>query len=249
MCGRYNLIATGQQIMDHFRLLSLPAHNPDYNIPPGQKILAIVQLEDGSNRAVNLHWGLIPSWSKASAPAHAPYLHPVGKDRAISSHLINARAETLTEKPSFKNAYQHRRCLIPATGFFEWQATDAAPAPGRLAAYTPSLAITGKQPYHIHKPDNALFAFGGIWEHWEHDQETVYSCAIITTVANDKIAPIHDRMPMIITPDDYNRWLDKKTAIVEIADFLAADAYRGMQITPISTRVNNPLHNDESCLR
>ena len=217
MCGRYNLIATGQQIMDHFRLLSLPAHNPDYNIPPGQKILAVVQLEDGSDRAVNLHWGLIPSWSK---------------DRAISSHLINARAETLTEKPSFKNAYQHRRCLIPATGFFEWQTTDA-----------------GKRPYHIHQPVNALFAFAGLWEHWEHDQETVYSCTIITTVANDKIAPIHNRMPVIITPDDYNRWLDKNTAVVEIVDFLAADTYRAMQITPISTRVNNPLHNDESCLR
>ncbi|PPK76760.1 putative SOS response-associated peptidase YedK [Methylobacter tundripaludum] len=217
MCGRYNLIATGQQIMDHFRLLSLPVHNPDYNIPPGQKILAIVQLEDGSNRAVNLHWGLIPSWSK---------------DRTISSHLINARAETLTEKPSFKKAYQHRRCLIPATGFFEWQSIGA-----------------GKQPYHIHKPDNALFAFGGLWEHWEQDQETVYSCTIITTVANDKIAPIHNRMPIIIAPDDYNRWLDKKTAIIPIADFLAADAYRNMQITPISTRVNNPLHNDESCLK
>ncbi|MGZ8950524.1 MAG: SOS response-associated peptidase [Methylobacter sp.] len=202
--------------MDHFRLLSLPVHNPDYNIPPGQKILAIVQLEDGSNRAVNLHWGLIPSWSK---------------DRTISSHLINARAETLTEKPSFKKAYLHRRCLIPATGFFEWQSIDA-----------------GKQPYHIYKPDNALFAFGGLWEHWEQDQETVYSCTIITTVANDKIAPIHNRMPIIIAPDDYNRWLDKKTAIVDIAAFLAADAYRNMHVIPISTRVNNPLHNDESCL-
>ncbi len=87
MCGRYNLIATGQQIMDHFRLLSLPAHKPDYNIPPGQKILAVVQMEDGSNRAVNLYWGLIPSWAK---------------DRAISSRLINARAETLNDKPSLK---------------------------------------------------------------------------------------------------------------------------------------------------
>ena len=197
-------------------MLSLPAHNPDYNIPPGQKILAIVQLEDGSNKAVNLHWGLIPSWAK---------------DRAISNHLINARAETLTEKPSFKKAYQHRRCLIPATGFYEWQTTKA-----------------GKQPYHIHKPDNALFAFGGVWEHWEHDQETVYSCTIITTVANDNIAPIHNRMPVIIAPDDYNRWLDKKTAIVDIADFLSTDGYSGMKINPISTRINNPLHNDESCL-
>ncbi|WP_442919634.1 SOS response-associated peptidase [Methylobacter sp.] len=202
--------------MDHFRLLSLPTDNLDYNIAPGQKILAVVQLEDASNRAVNLHWGLIPSWAK---------------DRAISKHLINARAETLTEKPSFKNAYRHRRCLIPATGFFEWQSTQ-----------------TGKRPYHIHKPDNALFAFAGVWEHWEHDQETVYSCTIITTVANDNVSSIHDRMPVIITSDDYSRWLDKKTAIVKIADFLAADAYHDMLITPISTRVNNPMHNDEGCL-
>jgi putative SOS response-associated peptidase YedK len=217
MCGRYNLIATGQQIMDCFGLSSLPTHHPDYNIPPGQKVLAIVQLEDGSNKAVNLHWGLVPSWSK---------------DSKISSHLINARAETLTEKPSFKNAYRHRRCLIPATGFFEWQTTDV-----------------GKQPYHIHQADNALFAFAGIWEHWEHDQQSVFSCSIITTSANAKIAPIHNRMPVIIAPDDYKRWLDKKTTNVEMADFLSTDAYQTMQTTPISTRINNPLHNDESCLR
>ncbi len=233
MCGRFNLIATSQQIIDHFSLLSLPAHNPDYNIPPGQKILAIVQLEDGSNKAVNLHWGLIPSWSH---------------DSKISSHLINARAETLTEKPSFRNAYQHRRCLIPATGFFEWQ---RQPAPNLLPAGFGIHTIpgdNGKQPYHVHYPDNRLFAFAGIWEHWEHDQETVYSCTIITTAANDKIAPIHDRMPVIITPDDYDRWLDKSNTAPEIADFLAADAYSKMQLTAISTRVNNPLHNDEKCL-
>lgn len=217
MCGRYNLIATGQQIMDRFSLPSLPAHKPDYNIPPGQKILAIVQLEGGCNSAVNLYWGLIPSWTK---------------NRKNSSHLINARAETLTEKPSFKNAYRKRRCLIPATGFFEWQLTE-----------------TGKQPYHIHQPDQALFAFAGVWEHWEHDQETVYSCAIITTAANAKIAPVHERMPVIIAPNDYDLWLDKKTSVVNMADFLAADAYQSMLITPISTRVNNPLHNDEDCLR
>lgn len=217
MCGRYNLIATAQQIRDHFSLPSLPAHNPDYNIPPGQNILAVVQTEDGSGRAVNLHWGLIPSWSK---------------DRAISKHLINARAETLAEKPSFKQAYQHRRCLIPATGFFEWQSTQS-----------------GKQPYHIHQHVNALFAFAGLWEHWERDQETVYSCTIITTAANDKIAPIHNRMPVIIAAEDYGRWLDRKTKRIEMVDFLAADAYAAMQVTPIGTRINNPLHNDESCLR
>jgi putative SOS response-associated peptidase YedK len=105
MCGRFNLIATKPQIMEHFSLKRLSDYQPDYNISPGQKILVVVRLEDGSNKAVNLHWGLIPSWSK---------------DLKISSRLINARAETLTEKPSFRNAYRHRRCLIPATGFFEW---------------------------------------------------------------------------------------------------------------------------------
>ncbi|MFU8790208.1 MAG: SOS response-associated peptidase [Methylobacter sp.] len=217
--------------MEHFRLLSLPAHSPDYNIPPGQQIIAIVQLEDGSNRAVNLHWGLIPSWAKASAPAHAPYLRPVGKDRAMSSHLINARAETLAEKASFKQAYRQRRCLIPATGFFEWHSTES-----------------GKKPYHIHLPGQALFAFAGLWEHWQHDQESVYSCTIITTAASANITPIHERMPVIIAPDAYRRWLAKNTA-VEIAEFLAADVYGTLQIDPISTRINNPLHNDAACLK
>lgn len=202
--------------MAHFRLVSLPAHNPDYNIPPGQKILAVVQLDDVSNRAVGLHWGLIPSWAK---------------DKTGSARLINARAETLAEKVSFKNAYRHRRCLIPATGFFEWQITE-----------------DGKQPYHIHQPGNALFAFAGIWEHWEQGPETVYSCAIITSAAAGNIASIHDRMPVIIAPDAYNRWLAVENTVVEMADFLAADTYSAMQLTPISTRVNNPLHNDESLI-
>jgi len=105
MCGRFNLIATKQRIMEHFSLQRLVDYQPDYNIPPGQKIMSVVRLEDGSNKAVNLHWGLIPSWSK---------------DRKISSHTFNAKAESLTEKPSFRKAYQHRRCLIPATGFFEF---------------------------------------------------------------------------------------------------------------------------------
>ena len=202
--------------MEHFGLQRLPEYQPDYNIPPGQKITAVVRLDDGSNKAVNLHWGLIPSWST---------------DRKISNYLINARAETLTEKPSFRKAYQHRRCLIPATGFFEWQTTEA-----------------GKKPYHIHQPEYALFAFAGLWEHWEHQQETVYSCTIITTGANEKIAPVHDRMPVIITPDFYARWLDKQNTAVDMADFLAADVYSTMKLTLISSRVNNPMHNDEACL-
>ena len=215
MCGRFNLIADRRQIIEHFNLPGLANYQPDYNIPPGQKILAVVQLEDGSNKAVYLHWGLIPSWSK---------------DRSISSHLINARAETIAEKPSFKKAYHTRRCLIPATGFFEWQATE-----------------TGKHPYHIHLPNNGLFAFAGCWEHWEKNQESVYSCTIITTAASEKIAPIHDRMPVTINPDVYKSWLDKNNTTVNMADFLAG-VYGNIQITAISTRVNNPLNNDPDCL-
>ena len=93
-----------------------------------------------------------------------------------------------------------------------------------------------------------MFAFAGLWEHWEYQQETVYSCTIITTAANGKIAIIHDRMPVIITSDFYDCWLDKTNTDVELADFLTVDAYSTMQLTPISTRVNNPLHNDEECL-
>ena len=216
MCGRFNLIATKPQIMAHFDLQRMPDYQPDYNIPPGQKILAVVRLDDGSNKGVNLHWGLIPAWAK---------------DRNMAHHTINARAETVTEKPSFKAAYRHRRCLIPATGFFEWHNTE-----------------TGKHPYHIHQEDNALFAFAGLWEHWEREQDSVYSCTVITTAATGKMARIHDRMPVIITPDLYNYWLDKTDTAVEMADFLAADAYSAMQLTPISTRINNPRHNDAECL-
>ena len=217
MCGRFNLVASGEAIVEHFNLKRLPKYRPDYNIPPGQKILTVVALDDGSYKGVNLHWGLIPSWSK---------------DRKIASRLINARAETLAEKPSFRAAYKNRRCLIPATGFFEWQQTGA-----------------GKQPYHIHYPGNRLFAFAGLWEYWEDGNETVYSCTIITTAADAIMKPIHQRMPVIVPPEYYPAWLDKNTSAPDIFGFEQAAAYDKMKLTPISSRINNPIHNDEACLR
>lgn len=216
MCGRFNLVATGEAIVEHFHLTRLPEYRPDYNIPPGQKILAVVALDDGSYKGVNLHWGLIPSWSK---------------DRKISNRLINARAETLAEKPSFREAYRNRRCLIPATGFFEWQQTDS-----------------GKRPFHIHYPDNRLFAFAGLWEHWRNGNETVYSCTLITTAAAALMAAIHPRMPVIISPEHYRNWLGNCSKAVDVFGADPSTAYQDMVLSPISSRINNPRHNDAACL-
>lgn len=217
MCGRFNLTASPEQVIEAFRLHRLPGYEISYNIPPGQKILTIVQLDDGSNKAVNLHWGLIPHWSK---------------DSKISSHLMNARAETLTERPAFKSAYQQRCCLIPATGFYEWQQLKK-----------------GKQAHCIYREDHHLFAFAGLWDYWEHGTETIYSCAIITTSANALIEPIHQRMPVIIDNKNYDLWLGKNATQITRQSLLATDAYQKMVRKPISAWVNNPSHNDENCMR
>ena len=216
MCGRFNLTATNERISEHFHLTRLSLRQPNYNITPGQKILCIVELDDGSYKGVNLFWGLIPSWSK---------------NRKNAGLLINARAETLTEKPSFKSAYQNRRCLIPATGFYEWRRAES-----------------GKQPFHIRYPDERLFAFAGLWEQRSNPLETVYSCAIITTAAHSGMAAVHDRMPVVIKPENYQAWLNKQVSGIEMHAFEQATPYRDMLITPISDRINNPRNNDEACL-
>lgn len=217
MCGRFSLTATPESIIEHFQLLRLPNYQPGYNIAPAQKILCVVELDDKSRKAVNLFWGLVPSWAKDTKNAH---------------HLINARAETVREKPSFRAALHKRRCLVPATGFYEWQKRDS-----------------GKQAYHIHRRDRQPFAFAGLWEHWQHDQQALYSCTIITTAAEELMRPIHDRMPVILSPTDYQPWLDKSVDESEAFLLLNNENYTTMTATAISSWVNNPLHNDERCLR
>jgi len=216
MCGRYSLTTTPDLIIEHFQLLRQVKFQASYNIPPGQKILCIVELEDQSRKAVNLHWGLVPSWSK---------------DAKNSAHLINARAETVREKPSFRSAFKQRHCLIPADGFFEWQKQE-----------------TGKQAFHIHREDGQLFAFAGLWEQWPHEAETLYSCTIITTAATDLMQPIHARMPVIIPPEHYHHWLDKATGEDDAWALLENQAYSQMTSTPVSDWVNSPLHNDARCV-
>jgi putative SOS response-associated peptidase YedK len=221
MCGRFNLTATPEQISETFHLQGLLDFEVRYNITPGQVILAIVPVDDlnrsnETNKAVHLLWGLIPSWSK---------------DRKMSHSLINARAETLSEKPSFRTAFQKRRTLIPATVFFEWRQTEQ-----------------GKQAYHITRPDQQVFAFAGLWKHWEQGGDTVYSCTIVTTAANTLMQPIHTRMPVIIAPEQYNQWLDHQTTKDWLLSLLIRIAYESMKAIPVSNWVNNPRHNDSRCI-
>jgi len=216
MCGRYSLTATSEQISEHFQLRRQLRFQPSYNIAPAQKILNIVELEDHSRKAVNLFWGLVPSWAK---------------DTKNSSHLINARIETVREKPSFRAAFKHRRCLIPATGFYEWAKYEK-----------------GKQAFNIHLPKHQLFAFAGLWEQWQHEAKTLYSCTIITTAATTLMQPIHDRMPVIIPAEHYHQWLDNDADPNQVYGLLDNQAYAEMVATPVSHWVNSPLHDDERCI-
>lgn len=216
MCGRFNLLATPEQLMQAFDLEQVPGYKISYNIAPGQKILGIVQPDRNGFSAVSLDWGLVPSWARDSKIGHS---------------LINARAETLGEKPSFKAAYHKRRCLIPATGFYEWRQTE-----------------NGKQAFHICREDRRLLAFAGLWEHWEHDSKTLYTCTIITTAANPLMQPIHDRMPVIVGAEYYRFWLDQKQPQQNLDQLLANPVYEGIALYPISDRVNNPRHDDRYCL-
>ncbi|WP_445368163.1 SOS response-associated peptidase [Methylomonas sp. BW4-1] len=216
MCGRFQLTVSPEEIAEHFQLSRLPKYQPSYNITPARKILCVVELEDKSLKAVNLFWGLVPSWSKDTKNSH---------------HLINARAETIREKPSFRAAFQKRRCLIVAQSFYEWQKLDS-----------------GKQAFRIHRQDHQLFAFAGVWEQWQHEVETLYSCTIITTAANELMQPIHERMPVIMPEGCYHDWLNITSNTDDAYDLLENSAYANMVTTPVGDWVNNPRHDDIRCI-
>jgi putative SOS response-associated peptidase YedK len=215
MCGRFGLVSTAQELYQHFGLADLADLSPRYNIAPGQSISVILQDPTTQKRYLHsLQWGLIPSWAKDPKP------------------MINARTETVAEKPTFRSALRHRRCLIPADGFYEWQGQG-----------------NSKQPFHIGLKHRSLFAFAGLWERWKSPAGTwLQSCAIITTTANPVMAEIHDRMPVIIDPQDYSIWLDpaiENPAVV--LPYLRVYPSEEMAAYPVSTRVNSSKHDDPSC--
>jgi putative SOS response-associated peptidase YedK len=217
MCGRYTLSANKQRLKDTFLLWEFPDLTARYNIAPTQAILAVKQEENSPPKATMLRWGLIPSWAK---------------DRKIAASLINARADTVATKPSFRTAFKRRRCLIAADGFYEWR-----------------KGTTPKQPFHIRRCDGQPFAFAGLWESWHGDEQPIESCTIITTDANDVVRPLHDRMPAILAPRDYARWLDPVCSDPAVLQKMLRPYPAALMTTvPVSTFVNNAQNEGVECL-
>lgn len=211
MCGRYALMSSPAAIAERFQLPRIPEIVPHYNVAPGQMIPVVREARQG-RELVFLKWGLIPSWAK---------------DATIGMKLINARGETLADRPAFRSAYRCRHCLVPADAFYEWK-----PVTGR------------KQPYCIRGADDAPFGMAGLWEHWQvPDGQVVESCTIITVDANALIADLHDRMPLIVAPADYGAWLSCASKALPPA--LAAQA---MRYYPVSPLVSNARHDVPACL-
>ena len=220
MCGRFSQTATPEIIAEQFEVKEpLPRFKARYNVAPSQPIAAIRIDPDRATRTlVMLRWGLIPSWAK---------------DTKIGFQCINAKAETVAEKPSFRSAFKKRRCLVVATGFYEWQVQ------GRT-----------KQPLWIGLRSKRPFAFAGLWEHWKPaEEEPLETCTIITTEPNELMRPIHNRMPVILAPVSYDQWLDPTFQHIEPLKALLRP-YLSEELTayPVSTFVNNPRHDAPQCL-
>ncbi len=215
MCGRYELHTQPAALALAFGLPFPPQMRPRYNIAPMQDVPIVRRKSTGERELVEVRWGLVPRWAK---------------DPAIGNRMINARSETLADKPSFRMALKRHRCLLPADGFYEWKRT----------------ASGTKQPLHIGMKDASPFAFAGLFERWLSPAgEVLDTCTIITTEANALLAPLHDRMPMIVPPVAYDRWLD--AANEDIADLLAPFPGDLMSYHPVSTRVNS-VRNDDAKL-
>jgi putative SOS response-associated peptidase YedK len=221
MCGRFTLTVDPDELLKAFAGITLPAEGsltPRYNIAPTQTVAVVPN--NGRNTIEFFRWGLIPSWAK---------------DPAIGNRMINARAETLAEKPAFRSAFKNRRCLIPADGFFEWRKE-----PGGKS----------KTPMYVRLKSGEPFAFAGLWEAWRSpDDETILSCTIITTTPNSLVEKIHDRMPVILKPDAVKRWLDpSEQEPVKLTNLLKPYPASQMTAYAVSKLVNKPQVDSPECI-
>jgi putative SOS response-associated peptidase YedK len=211
MCGRYELHTSPAALALALGLRYPPEIKARYNIAPTQQVPIVRLTRDGERELSQVKWGLVPFWAK---------------DPSIGNKMINARAETIVSKPGFRDAYKKTRCLIPASGFYEWaKMTDGS-----------------KQPVRIAMIDDAPFAFAGLWSGWGPKGSELITCTIITTEANELCQAVHDRMPVILAPENYDRWLD--TTDADPADLLRPYPSEAMRAYPIGKRVSNPKNDD-----
>ncbi len=220
MCGRYHLTTDAQALIDYFEIeqasLDIEALSPRYNIAPSQDVPIVRDTGRGRELAL-ARWGLVPHWSKAEKPKYS---------------TINARAETVAEKPTYRESFRRRRCLIPATGFYEWRRDGER-----------------KTPYHIGLPGGQLLAFAGLWDHWDRESGAGFdSCAIIVCGANTAMQTIHERMPVILNPAQYNTWLDVAHFNKAQLEALLVPFAASIASWPVSRYVNSPKNDDASCL-
>lgn len=190
---------------------------PRFNVAPGDDVLAVTAGRDGAPRGELLRWGLVPPWSKA---AETPLT------------MINARSETLEERPAYREAFRRFRCLIIADGFYEWQRRQSGPS----------------QPFHIARADRQPFAFAGLWSVWRGEDRTVRSCTIVTTQARGAVAALHDRMPVILPATAETDWLDPGCSRERLLDLVGSSEAGGAELRPVSTAVNDARHDAPDCL-
>jgi len=219
MCGRFLLAVDPAELQDAFPEFNFPGSiEPRYNISPSQAVLVIPN--DSSLKADYYSWGLIPSWAK---------------DPSQGARLINARSETLSEKPTFRGSYKYRRCLVLANGFYEWQ-------------HQPDVKT--KIPFYVRLKNGKPFAFAGLWDEWHSfDGSHVKSCTIITTNPNEVLAPVHDRMPVILPASVYSKWLDPSPQSPnDLQKYLIPYPSEEILMTQISSYVNNPSNSGPNCI-
>jgi putative SOS response-associated peptidase YedK len=226
MCGRYTLATPDPaDIRARFPVGEEIEIRRRYNVAPGDDVLAVTSDRAGAPRGDLLRWGFVPTWAK-------------GPDTGLK--MINARLETAPRSPAFGRAFERYRCLIIADGFYEWRAPSGLGAGGRRGP---------KQPFHITRIDGEPFAFAGLWSIWSgHDGQKIRSCAILTTAANSAIAPLHDRMPVIVAPQHEAVWLDASTPGDETAALLVGLPDCAVALQPVGQAVNDARYDGPDCL-
>jgi putative SOS response-associated peptidase YedK len=235
MCGRFNLTASPELIAEEFDLDEPPSLAPRFNIAPSQPVATIsLQRATGRRDLVERSWGLVletPADPRGAEPQGMLFPGLVGMPAGERRH-INARSETAARSPAFREAFAHRRCLIPATGFYEWQR-----APG-----------SRPQPWLFQRTDGRPFAFAGLWQP-AREEGGAASCLILTTEPNDLTREVHERMPAILAPEDYAAWLDPATtSAAQLQPLLRPFSAQAMSAFPVSSAVNNPATDDPSCI-